>query len=251
MAKRESRNGATSAERRTNDGFSGVESVERALTLLNVFHDGPAALPLKDLAKRSGLTKSTILRLAVSLERFGYLARDRDGLYHLGPMLWRLGSVFRQSLDLGVVVRPVLLDLVSNTGESASFYVPRGDIGVCLYRVNSNRLARDHVEEGDVIPFGLGSSGQILKAFSGCKGAAASKIRQQRVYISLGERDPDVAGISAAVLGPDEELIGAVSLSGLLTRFSKDKIPNYREIVIRTAREIEERIGARDRPSEP
>ena len=249
MAKRQSDSGATPTARRPNDGFSGVESVERALTLLNVFHDSPTALPLKDLAIRSGLTKSTILRLSVSLERFGYLARDRDGLYHLGPMLWRLGSVFRQSLNLGVVVRPVLLDLVKKTGESASFYVPRGDIGVCLYRVNSNRLARDHVEEGDVIPFGLGSSGQILRAFSGGKGAAASKIRQQRVYVSLGERDPDVAGISAAVLGPDEELIGAVSLSGLLTRFTKDTIPNYRETVIRTAREIEERIGARDRPT--
>ncbi len=247
MPKRESDGGANGTVRRPNGGFSGVESVERALTLLNVFHDGPTAFPLRDLAARSGLSKSTILRLAVSLERFGYIARDKDGLYRLGPMLWRLGSVFRQSLDLGVVVRPVLLDLVKKTDESASFYVPRGNIGVCLYRVNSNRLARDHVEEGDVIPFGLGSSGQILTAFSGGKGAAASKIRQQRVYVSLGERDPDVAGISAAVLGPDEELIGAVSLSGLLTRFSKDNIPNYREIVIRTAREIEERIGARDR----
>jgi len=251
MAKRESDNGAAVGRRRKNDGFSGVDAVERALTLLNVFHDSPTALRLRDLAKRSGLTKPTILRLAVSLERFGYLARDRNGLYHLGPMLWRLGSIFRQGLDIGDVVRPVLVDLVQETGESASFYVPRGDIGVCLYRVNSNRLARDHVEEGDVIPFGLGSSGQILKAFSEGKDAAASDIRQQRVYVSLGERDPDVAGISAAVLGPDEELIGAVSLSGLLTRFSKDRIRNYREMVLRAAREIEERIGARDRPAGP
>ena len=251
MAKRERESGATSAERRRNDGFSGVEAVERALTLLNVFHDSPNAYQLKDLAKRSGLTKSTILRLSVSLERFGYLERDRNGFYHLGPMLWRLGSVFRQDLDLGGVVRPVLLDLVAETDESASFYVPRGDMGVCLYRVNSNRLARDHVKEGDVAPFGVGSSGQILKAFSGSRGAGASRIRQQRFYVSLGERDPDVAGISAAVLGPDGELVGAVSLSGLLTRFSKERIQNYREIVIRTAREIEERIGARNRPTGP
>ena len=251
MAKSGSDNGSIGGDRRTNDGFSGVDAVERALTLLNVFHDSPNAYQLKDLAKRSGLAKSTILRLSVSLERFGYLERDRNGLYRLGPMLWRLGSVFRQGLDLAGVVRPVLLDLVKETGESGSFYVPRGDIGVCLYRVNSNRLARDHVKEGDVAPFGVGASGQILKAFSGSRGPAASRIRQQRFYVSLGERDPDVAGISAVVLGPDEELVGAVSLSGLLTRFSKDRIRSYREIVIRTAREIEERIGTRDRPTGP
>ena len=101
-------------------------------------------------------------------------------------MLWRLGSVFRQGLDLGVVVRPVLHDLVRETDESASFYVPRGDMGVCLYRVNSSRLARDHVKEGDVSPFGVGSSGQILKAFSGSRwrggqqNSKAAHLRQSR-----------------------------------------------------------------------
>ena len=58
---------------RENDGFSGVDAVERALTLLDAFNGGDSALPLKELSQRSGLTKTTILRLAVSLERFGYL----------------------------------------------------------------------------------------------------------------------------------------------------------------------------------
>jgi DNA-binding IclR family transcriptional regulator len=245
MAQSPSRKDSTGDEDRVvNNGFSGVDAVERALTLLHAF-DAPdaSAMTLKALAERSGLTKSTILRLAVSLERFGYLVRDRDVLYHLGPTLWRLGSLFRQRLNLGEVVRPVLERLVDETSESASFYVPRGDKGVCLYRVNSPRLARDHVDEGDVIPFGVGSSGQILKAFSGSKSPTATQIRRDRIYVSHGERDPDVAGISTPVLDPDGELIGAISLSGLATRFTDKKVAGYRAIVSAAAREIEARIG--------
>jgi len=53
------------------------------------------------------------LRLAVSLERFGYLGRGTDGRYRLGPTLWRLGSVYRQNLELEPILRPALQALVA------------------------------------------------------------------------------------------------------------------------------------------
>ncbi|MEM8850443.1 MAG: helix-turn-helix domain-containing protein, partial [Pseudomonadota bacterium] len=49
----------------------GVEAVDRALVLLTCFQDGPASLGLAELAHRSGLNKSTILRICVSLLRRG------------------------------------------------------------------------------------------------------------------------------------------------------------------------------------
>ena len=93
-------------------------------------------------------------------------------------------------------------------GESASFYVQRGNSGVCLYRVNSHRLARDHVEEGEIIPLSMGSSGQVLDAYSFRQGKQATNIRKAGYYLSLGERDPDVAGLSVPVLGLEGELLG-------------------------------------------
>ncbi|MHA1553115.1 MAG: helix-turn-helix domain-containing protein, partial [Alphaproteobacteria bacterium] len=70
----------------------GVESVERALRLLECFSGAESALSLAELSRRSGHYKSTILRLAVSLDRFGYMHRGADGRYRLGPTLWRLGA---------------------------------------------------------------------------------------------------------------------------------------------------------------
>lgn len=206
--------------------------------MLDSFAPGDTGLSLKEIADRSGVNKATILRLNVSLEKFGHITRDAEGLFHLGPSLWQLGSVFRQNLRMGPIVRPVLANLVQATGESASFYVRRGTSGVCLYRVNSRRLARDHVEEGEIIPRGLGASGQVLDAYSIRQGKHAATIQKAGYYLSLGERDPDVASLSVPVLGIEDELLGAISLSGLQVRFSDDVVDTYRDGVLDAARQI-------------
>ena len=98
------------------DTTGGVEAVERALRVLDIFVPGDTGLSLKQVSDRSGVNKATILRLSVSLEKFGHITRDAEGLFHLGPSLWRLGSVFRQNLRMGPIVRPVLANLVNATG---------------------------------------------------------------------------------------------------------------------------------------
>src|SRR4051812_19934699 len=50
-----------------------VEAVERALAVLDAFHADRAAMTLSEIASATGFYKSTILRLAGSLERLGYL----------------------------------------------------------------------------------------------------------------------------------------------------------------------------------
>ena len=104
-----------------------VEAVERALSILEAFGETRAELTLTEIAEETGLYKSTILRLAASLGRYGYLVRDDRGLFRLGPGLWRLGSSYRRNFDLDEFIRPVLRGLVNETGETASFSVRDGD----------------------------------------------------------------------------------------------------------------------------
>lgn len=61
-----------------------VQSVERALMILNTFRTGEDAWTLAQLAEKTGLYKSTILRILGSLERFGYVMRGEDGLHRPG-----------------------------------------------------------------------------------------------------------------------------------------------------------------------
>lgn len=235
---------ATRKPRVVKDISGGVESVERALSLLDAFDMGDNGLALKDLAERTGLNKATILRLSLSLEKFGYLKRDDDGAFHLGPSLWRLGSVYRHNLQLDSIVRPVLSKLVAKTNESASFHVLRGESGVCLYCENPQRRIRDNTEEGEITVLNLGSSGQVLEAYSSGQGALAKQIRDQGYYVGRGERDPDIAGIAVPILGIEGELCGVIALSGPLSRFTDKNIENYLEDLLVASKEVCVALGS-------
>ena len=69
-----------------------VAAVDRALRILDRFEGGAERFTLAALNARTGLCKSTILRLAGSLGAAGYLARWPDGAFALGPAAARLGS---------------------------------------------------------------------------------------------------------------------------------------------------------------
>ena len=217
---------------------SGVESVERALRLLEAFNMGDNGLALKELAQRTGLNKATILRLSASLEKFGYLTRDYDGIFHLGASLGHRSSVYRDNLQLGNIIRPALVELVEKTNETAAFHVLRGNSSVVLYCENSKRRMRYHIDEGEINPLNLGSSGKVLEAFVNPKTSQSKIIQDQGYYISHGERDPDIAGITVPVLGRDRELIGVISLSGLTSRFTDESIESFLEILMNTSQKV-------------
>jgi DNA-binding IclR family transcriptional regulator len=196
-----------------------VEAVERALSVLEAFREGEEELTLAALARTTGLHKSTILRLAASLERFGYLRRGAGGCFRLGPSLWRLGSLYRRGFELGEQIRPELRRLVEATHETASFYVREGNERVCLYRLNSPQPVRHHLDEGVRLPLDRGAAGRILEAFGGAAGELHAAIRHDGAYVSIGERHPDIAAAAVPTFNSGGRLIGALAISALASRF--------------------------------
>ncbi len=232
----------TRSEETHVDDRLGVEAVERALSIVDALGNAQAPLTLKELALKTGLSKPTILRLAVSLERFGYLRKNSYGEYRLGPTLWRLGSAYRQNLEIETVIRPALEALVSLTQESASFWVARGRERICLYRVNSPRSARSHVDEGEASPLDKGSGGHVVSFATGKPTPFASEIASEYVVATSGERDPDVASVSAPVYGPNNEFLGALTLAGILSRF-EPQVPQFKVIVRQAAAAVTKQLG--------
>lgn len=216
----------------------GVDAVNRALSILKAFDDNFMEMKLSTLAERTGLHKSTILRMVVSLEACGFLWRDDGGYYHLGSEVWRLGSLYRRSFDLGQFIRPTLKRLVGATLESASFYIREGDHRLCLYRENSPRAARHHIEEGVRLSLERGASGRILVAFGFPDDPQGAAIRRRGYYISLGERDPEVGAVAVPVIDAAGHLRGALSISGLLSRFDEEAQRNSIELLRKMSAEL-------------
>jgi len=230
----------------------GVAAVDRALAILSAFSEDGEPLTLADLAERTGLYKSTVLRLASSLERAGYLRRRHDGLFTLGPALLRLGELYRASFDLGERVMPALRRLSRDTGESAAFYLRDGDERVCLYRVASTtHRVLHYVTPGTRFSLSTGASGQVLRAFA--DGAASlppdlQEVRERGLAVSLADRKAETAAIAAPVFGVDTadgqvRLVGALSLAGPASRFTPDSIEKMAGSLTAEARSLSKALG--------
>lgn len=217
----------------------GAAAVDRALTLLSAFRSEDKELGLQELAERTGLYKSTVLRLLASLLHAQLMQKMPNGRYRLGPEVARLFGIYSNSFSLEGMVLPALSELVARTGESAAFHVRQGEQRVCLYRVDSPQPIRDHIREGDLLPLERGAGGQVLMAFSGAQGALYDQIRRDGVVLLVGDRVPDLAGISAPVFGASGELVGAVTLTMPAHRFSA----GYGQEVVQAARQITVRLG--------
>ncbi|MGJ4940689.1 IclR family transcriptional regulator [Bradyrhizobium sp. HKCCYLS1011] len=203
---------------------TGVDAVARALAILKAFNSDRAAMSLTEIADATDLYKSTVLRLAATLEAEGFLVRGADRLFRPGQELWRLGALYQRSLDLGDVVRPCLRRLVDATGETASFYIADGNERICLYRLNSPRSVRHHLEEGQRLPIDRGAAGRVLVAFGNGDDPDSRAIRARGFHLSAGERDPEVAAAAVPVIDVHGKLRGALSVSSIRTRFDEQAI---------------------------
>ncbi len=221
----------------------GVNAVDRALTVLQAFRQGDGVVSLAEIARRTGFHKSTILRLLASLENFQIVVRMQSGGYRVGPELRRLGRLNSDGFDMEAVIRPALADLVAVTGETASFYVRQQSARLCLFRLNSPRAIRHHLEEGARLPLERGAAGRVLYAFTNSgRDADSVRIRQCREYVSYGERDKDIAAMAVPQFDESGGFRGALSVSGLISRFNEEGVRRALKALHRIAEQLSQRI---------
>ena len=219
----------------------GVAAVERALSILDALTED--RVTLVELSKRTGLYKSTVLRLLKSLEKYGYVLRNPEGLYRLGSKVLLLGALYQRHFRTSDIVPPVLEKLAAELQEGASFYVCEDDMRICLHRVDSTRAIRDSVHVGDRLPLTVGAAGHVLRAFSGARGERFDEIRRSMFAASFGERDAETAAIAAPVFGSGNRLMGALSVSGPRYRLEELGEASIVPVLFKYAKELTRTCG--------
>ena len=220
------------------DEPGGVTAVTRALALMECFEVGEHSLALAELSRRSGMHKTTVLRLARTLALSNYMVQTEDGQWRLGAATGWLGARYQAAFDVNNVVEPTLHELVKVSGESASFYVREGDVRSCISRVEGPHSVRHHVRIGERLPLNKGAPGRVILAFSGTKGEVYEEIRRRGYHLSRGEREPEVSSVAAPVFGLNWRLLGSVCISGPSSRLSVARLESLAKIVIRAANEL-------------
>ncbi len=190
----------------------GAAAVDRAISLLAAFQPGDKSLTVTQLAERTRLYNSTVLRLLASLAHGRLLRRTGDGQWALGPEVARLAAIYAESFSLEDVVMPEMRSLVQRTKESVAFHVRQGDQRLVLFRVDSPQLLRDHVRAGGLLPLNRGAGGRVLSAFEGARGRLYDQVRRDGYVMVTGDRVPGLVGISAPVWGSGRARVGALTL---------------------------------------
>jgi DNA-binding IclR family transcriptional regulator len=221
----------------------GVAAVDRALSILDVFTENDVSLTLTEISKRTGFYKSTTMRLAESLEKFGYLRRDEEGYYKLGAKPLFLGTLYQRQFKTSDYVPHALREIVAELHEGASFFIRDDNHRVCLHRVDPARAVRDAISEGDRLPINVGASGHVILAFNGLSGDRYDQIRKKLYAASFGERDPETAAVSCPVFGLNQKLAGALAVSGPRYRIEEMGVEKILPVLFKHARELTQAFG--------
>ena len=112
-----------------------IQSVDRALQLLETISLHPQGLSLTELVNQTQLNKSTAYRLLSSLIAHGYVIKDsRSNTYHISLKLYEIGCRTVNANGFLPVVEPVLRGLAVETNEAIHFVLREENSVVYLYK---------------------------------------------------------------------------------------------------------------------
>lgn len=242
-----------------------VQSVDRALMLLEQIAGHQGGLRLSDLAREIGLPVSTVHRLLTTLEGRRFVQMDRaSGRWSIAERAHTVGSAFTHFENLIVPARPVLQRLRDATQETANLgYVSDGET-ITLAQAESREIMRAIAPPGGRVPVLNSGMGKAIAAWWPEEAIAALIERggiRPMTSKSLQSREAVLADLEQIrsrgyAIDDEEYVVGmrcvavpiwitgdepscALSISGLAARVTADRVTE----VAGTVRELAEELG--------
>lgn len=94
-----------------------LQSVDNALEIIDILSEKPQ-MRIIDIAKKMGIGKTTAFRLLATLEKRGYVFKDRSNKYSLSFRFVSLGNAVRDRIDSSYLIHPYLEELAERCGET-------------------------------------------------------------------------------------------------------------------------------------
>ena len=255
------------AEHDTRDG--GVQSVDRALSILETLAEDDEGYRLSDLAIRTGLSASTVHRLLATLESRRFVQFDRaESKWHVGSRAFTVGASFARRRNFSAQAIPYLRKLRDLTRETANLAVVDDEFIIVLTRMESREIMRSLTQVGGRVAMVTSGVGKAVLATYSDEDVGAvirhhgmprlteksivrpsdlfrelEKIRQQGFAIDDEEACMGLRCIAAVVYNDCAEPLAAISVSGMTSRLTDDRLPEVGQIVRDVAGELTLALG--------
>src|SRR6516165_9652884 len=142
-----------------------ITSLQRGLSLLQMFTHSERGMTAKEVANRSNLPVSTVHRFLKNLEAAGFLRCSGEGLYHLGVGCFAIGHAALGQLDIRRLSLPYLQELNRQTRETIHLTVRHGLSAVYVDKLDSPEQLRIHSRIGAAVPLHCTAVGKVMLAY--------------------------------------------------------------------------------------
>ena len=248
----------------------GVQSLERALDILEVLGRSEGELGVSEIGLSVGRANGTVHRLLSTLTQRGYARQVLDNRkYTLGPRAITLASSARERL--GPLARPYLRELMEVSQESANLAALDRNSVVYIEQVPAPRMVRMFTEPGNRVPPHASGTGKVLLAYRPPETVSAilgrgeltrftsstitdmgrlmeelDRIREQGYATDSEEIEEGVRCVAAPVSGAEGKVVAAISVSGPAGRLDDERLQEIIPHIKRIADEFSKSLSSGD-----
>lgn len=241
-----------------------ISSLARGLSLLELFSAERTELSIREMARRSGIPKSTTHRLVLDLIEWGALEKGRSGV-RLGVRLFELGHLVPEHSRLRELAIPFAHSLNEITHLTSNLAVRDGSEIIYIEKISSRDLKVPHSRTGGRLPMHCTALGKAILAYSTDEfvdavlaGPLARRspktitdpelirrelvdIRQQRVAYDLEESQQSLFCVAAPIFARHSRVVGALSVTGAT---ALGQARSFAGVVRASAQAISHALGA-------
>jgi DNA-binding IclR family transcriptional regulator len=265
--------GLAKQRRRTAFGRPTVQSIDRALDVLEALSSRRVPTGISDLAHQVGLHVSTVHRLLATLVDRGYVRQDPEtSRYHLGSRVFALASAADVHLDVRLVARPFLERLMRAASETANLVIATQEEVVYIDQVESTHLVKMFTQPGMRAPLYCTGCGKVMLAYrdpetiepllaapmqrhtahtiasrAGLE-AELARIREDGFAVDNEEMEEGVRCIAVPVFDRRAEIAAALSVSGPTTRMTVQRVGALVPLAKGIALELSQALGYQSEP---
>jgi IclR family acetate operon transcriptional repressor len=247
-----------------------VQSVERALSVLETVAGSAEPVPLAQLTDVLGIDPSSVFRLANTLKRRGFLANPNGRKHYvLGPAIWRLSREYDWSRTLISICRGPLQALANAAGETAHLAIREArEVFFIDHHASEAQGVIVAGQTGRLMPLHCTAHGKALLADFGLTelkalfgktplrrytaqtigslpdlATACAQVRTDGYATDAGEFLPDVRCVAVPLRDRTGLVIASIGVSAPATRMSEERVVSLARQVCETAKLITAAIG--------
>jgi IclR family KDG regulon transcriptional repressor len=227
------------------------KTIVKAMDILYLFRKHPK-LALKEIIELSGKPKTSVHRVIRSFEKVGFLEKDDDGYYQLGILFLQFGNLVLERLDIHQIAMPFMKELHNEVNKTVILTIREGNETVNIASIEAHEPITVHSTIGEKSPLYVGSMSRIILAFlkdeerekyveetTLRKFAEHTIIDKNKLRLTLEQTKLDgycfstseinnqASGLSAPIFNHKGDVIAGLTITGLYTSFTEEKVPIY------------------------